>query len=144
MVKVPSMVRKIIPRHLHKPSLKWSRNKLRYCRCSFKIKFSSSLNSRDAKVNNSWQRTVILRELTRLSPQLWETRPLRQCVPTATTHQLRITACARTTSQPGQPEEERSHAHRTRELRRNFSSTSRCTSNGGYVSSQWTPLHYTF
>src|SRR5207247_5998039 len=54
-----SMVRKIIPRHLHKPSLKWSPNKLRYCRCSFRIKFSSSLNSMDAKVNNSWQRTVI-------------------------------------------------------------------------------------
>src|SRR5207244_10481400 len=76
--------------------------------------------------------------------QLWKTRPLRKYVPTATTHQLRITVCARTTSQPGQPEEERNHAHRTRELRRDFSSTSRCTSNGGYVSSQWPFLRYTF
>src|SRR6266511_6162909 len=76
--------------------------------------------------------------------QLWKTRPLRQCMPTATTHQLRITVCARTTSQSGQLEEERSHAHRTRELRRDFSSSSRRTRNGGYVPSQWPPLCYTF
>src|SRR5207237_10575591 len=76
--------------------------------------------------------------------QLWKTRPLRQCVPTATTHQLRITVCARTTSQSDQPEEERSHAHRTRELRGDFSSSSRCTRNGGDGFSLMSPLLFSF